>query len=447
MIVHRVAAQDLNEVLITKEYRLEEQELQEGTKPKLPPGSIGILRFATIQEGDRLNQNKRIYPWDTLREVAADFKGKVLANEPVPGFDGHPADDQGYRAGEVAVVLKDYDLDEAQKKIANGVFLIPDTARGRDVLALARLGVPLGVSSRAQGTVQEGEINGQRGSIVQKDLRLRGWDLVLNPSVSTAKMTSLQESRKMPKTITLPEGDIKLEWLKENAPEVFGALNTKNVLELRKLVPDTYKGLITEALQLSRRVLTSLAEVEVASREEAIREAAEAPLLNRIENLTEALRTANDKSANLNEATNTQVALIRDELESTKRQLNEQMSQNRANSALLEEVRSERVRSQVKAAVMEATQGHPLAEMLQVAVLGANPAKGGVRVGKQLTEAYGDVEFPNSVEEALKAVKRQKALLEATGVSTQRGHSQADGDALRAKDFDEHEARLSGARR
>lgn len=109
-------------------------------------------------------------------------------------------------------------------------------------------------------------------------------------------------------------------------------------------------------------------------------------------------------------------------------------------------IKKDKVSNEIKAKILEATDGNPHAEMIRVSVLGVfdkekNPH--GVECGKDLQKTFRHVVFPQSMEEAEGRLNERKALLTHAGVSTEKGKNQGGtGEPAPVNEHAQGESRL-----
>lgn len=146
-------------------------------------GKVGNGRMrlkGKLQEAETKNGNGRVYPRETLRrEVEKYIKGPINEGNALGELD-HP---------EVSII----NLSNASHNIKHiwwedndlmGELELLNTPSGKIAQELILAGIPLGISSRAMGSVK------QLGETVevQDDLQLICWDLVSVPSTPNAYM-------------------------------------------------------------------------------------------------------------------------------------------------------------------------------------------------------------------------------------------------------------------
>jgi len=137
---------------------------------------------------DRPNRNNRIYPRNQMVEEVNRYTSEMIVNSRSTGELNHPTSPEVNleRACHMVTELKQNgDIFEGKSKILS-------TPMGQIVRSLIMDGVKLGVSSRALGRVD----NNKQGVGIVSDFRLVAIDVVADPSVPTAFVNGILESKK-----------------------------------------------------------------------------------------------------------------------------------------------------------------------------------------------------------------------------------------------------------
>jgi len=170
---------------------LDKQQLNEAVNTA--SGSPMIIRGAVIQRANAKNRNGRVYPMDILRREIDRYTDDLVNHNRALGELDH-ASDNVVNLKNVSHNIKkiywDGDDVKADIEILDG----PEFPSGRIAAGLLRRKIPLGISSRGMGSVDEA----RDGSVtVNDDFNLLTFDLVsfestqganfsLNEGVSTA---------------------------------------------------------------------------------------------------------------------------------------------------------------------------------------------------------------------------------------------------------------------
>lgn len=136
---------------------------------------------------DKANRNNRVYPLEQMVEEVNRYSSEMIANNRATGELNHPSSPEVNleRACHIVTELKqDGNIFEGKSKILS-------TPMGQVVRSLIMDGVKLGVSSRALGRVDE-----KNGVGHVSDFRLVAIDVVADPSVPTAFVNGILESKK-----------------------------------------------------------------------------------------------------------------------------------------------------------------------------------------------------------------------------------------------------------
>lgn len=136
---------------------------------------------------DKANRNNRVYPLQQMVEEVNRYSSEMISNNRATGELNHPSSPEVNleRACHIVTELKqDGNIFEGKSKILS-------TPMGQVVRSLIMDGVKLGVSSRALGRVDE-----KNGVGHVSDFRLVAIDVVADPSVPTAFVNGILESKK-----------------------------------------------------------------------------------------------------------------------------------------------------------------------------------------------------------------------------------------------------------
>lgn len=136
---------------------------------------------------NKANRNNRVYPLQQMVEEVNRYSSEMIVNNRATGELNHPSSPEVNleRACHIVTELKqDGDIFEGKSKILS-------TPMGQVVRSLIMDGVKLGVSSRALGRVDE-----KNGVGHVSDFRLVAIDVVADPSVPTAFVNGILESKK-----------------------------------------------------------------------------------------------------------------------------------------------------------------------------------------------------------------------------------------------------------
>jgi hypothetical protein len=132
------------------------------------------------------NRNNRVYPLDQMIEEVNRYTSEMIKNNRATGELNHPTSPEVNleRACHMVTELRrDGDMFFGKSKVLS-------TPMGQVVRSLMLDGVKLGVSSRALGRLEE-----EKGYNKVKDFRLVAVDVVADPSVPTAFVNGILESK------------------------------------------------------------------------------------------------------------------------------------------------------------------------------------------------------------------------------------------------------------
>lgn len=161
-----------------------EKPVDSDGKPRLSKYGNLLVR-GIIQRANALNQNGRIYPKLILEREVKNYLTMVRERRATGELDH--ADSPVVNLQKVSHVITDiwWDKDDVWGEIE----VLEDMAEGKNLKALFKNDIKVGISSRALGSVQKvGEAN-----MVQEDLYLVCWDIVSEPSTHGAFL--MQEAK------------------------------------------------------------------------------------------------------------------------------------------------------------------------------------------------------------------------------------------------------------
>jgi len=159
---------------------------------------LRVIETATQQSGrltiagvasqvDVLNKNGRVYPKATMeREISRMVEGGLSRSDRI-GAVNHPHREP--RVEDLALKFTSLSIDGSDVLFEAEVL---GTSRGKDLEALIRAGVEVGISSRGYATMERGQWKGENASIIQPDFELVTFDAVVEPSVADARIRSLE---------------------------------------------------------------------------------------------------------------------------------------------------------------------------------------------------------------------------------------------------------------
>jgi hypothetical protein len=129
------------------------------------------------------NKNNRIYEEAEVLPHINELKEKVKTNKLLGELD-HPKDFD-ISLSNVSHVIEDLDYDKEKKQVLGRIRLL-NTSKGKEAQALIEDGIPLHISSRAAGTVDEA------GKVKIK--KFFTYDLVADPGFENAELSKVNES-------------------------------------------------------------------------------------------------------------------------------------------------------------------------------------------------------------------------------------------------------------
>ena len=129
------------------------------------------------------NKNNRIYEEAEVLPHINELKEKVKTNKLLGELD-HPKDFD-ISLSNVSHVIEDLEYDKGKKQVLGRIRLL-NTSKGKEAQALIEDGIPLHISSRAAGTVDEA------GKVKIK--KFFTYDLVADPGFENAELSKVNES-------------------------------------------------------------------------------------------------------------------------------------------------------------------------------------------------------------------------------------------------------------
>ena len=151
------------------------------TMSKDADGSV-VLEGVFTQIGVK-NKNNRIYEESEVLPHINELKEKVKTNKLLGELD-HPKDFD-ISLSNVSHVIEDLEYDKDKKQVLGRIRLL-NTSKGKEAQALIEDGIPLHISSRAAGTVDE------QGKVKIK--KFFTYDLVADPGFENAELARVNES-------------------------------------------------------------------------------------------------------------------------------------------------------------------------------------------------------------------------------------------------------------
>jgi hypothetical protein len=142
-----------------------------------------VVLEGVFTEFDVKNKNNRIYEEKEVMPHINELQEKVKTNKLLGELD-HPKDFDVSLAN-VSHVVESLDYDKAKKQVIGKIRLL-NTSKGKEAQALIKDGIPLHISSRAAGTVDE---NGK-----VKIKKFFTYDLVADPGFENAELSRVNES-------------------------------------------------------------------------------------------------------------------------------------------------------------------------------------------------------------------------------------------------------------
>ena len=244
-----------------EETRYDGDVTHEVTEAKGGKGKLHIFR-GIVSQADKRNGNDRVYPRKVLEGAISDLSERL---------DGGTFGEADHPEGRPSVTR----VAGIHRKIwmeANGTVMgesvIPETAMGKDLIAIAKAGGKIGISTRGRGSVRtENWDDGKPAEIIEDDYEMKTWDFVVNQSEKTAMVSELIREHLESKDSGEPEPET--QEIKEST--------MKTVEEFREKHPDLYKTVREECLdslkgefeeEVTKQIETKVAEIKATMEED-----------------------------------------------------------------------------------------------------------------------------------------------------------------------------------
>lgn len=275
------------------------------TKPLLSDVSIVRLSLAEGGEGGRVKvrgefakcgvatENKRVYP-DKVWEKELKRLGKALKERRVFGEVDHPSDGQT-KLGRVSHIITNLSIKDG---LVIGEAEIMPTEAGKNLLALLKANVPVGVSSRGFGSVKTNESG---NDVVQEDYKLVTFDFVADPA-DTDAYPSVSESRGLYEGVEFDADAeqekaiefarrIEAEMVAKKAPLEGDAAKAQEFARRIEGEMGTKKGTSGNVRdEFAAVILDNLSTIRASVRDELRKEMMEDPEIGKAKSVLEALR-------------------------------------------------------------------------------------------------------------------------------------------------------------
>jgi hypothetical protein len=195
------------------ELRLNEEKLNELRELNSQGKPITVVALLTTF--DKVNGNKRIYPYETTKKDFQRYLEEVVRQGNALGELDHN-DEAEVAVTNVSHVIDDvWWKDDGPEKQLFGKIRLLNTPRGNIAKELVLSGIPLGISSRAVGSTEKDYA--KDADVVQSDFHLITYDLVATPSNpgSFLKISESKIIKNFDPSKVLPAGIRIKETLKE----------------------------------------------------------------------------------------------------------------------------------------------------------------------------------------------------------------------------------------
>lgn len=193
----------------------------------------GLVFRGIFQKADTVNANGRVYPRAVLEKALKEYQ-KLIDDNRAVGTLEHPEDNKTYLDRISHKITKVW-MDEDGTVWGEAIAL--DTSAGKELQALLKAKVKVGISSRGWGTVQQQTTeDGKLVEIINDDYVLEAFDVVYSPSTPNAyvfvehKKEVKPMKTKSSKPVRKAYSRYKVERLVENLLKAFSE-ETKHKLQ------------------------------------------------------------------------------------------------------------------------------------------------------------------------------------------------------------------------
>ena len=151
-----------------------------------------ILKDKLIQYADKVNKNGRVYPRSVLNSAVSEYINKYVRINNAIGELDHP-DDSSVSLQRGAINL--LDIYWRGNELRADIEVLNHIPNGKILEGYLMHNITVGISSRAEGSVEE--IDSSEGTIIEvkDDLELIAWDVVKDPSTHSAYITESVNGR------------------------------------------------------------------------------------------------------------------------------------------------------------------------------------------------------------------------------------------------------------
>ncbi len=152
-----------------------------------------MIVVGTIQRADAQNQNGRVYPYKILKKECDRYKQDLVDRKMAIGELDH-TEEPIIQLKNASHIIEDLFWGGPENKDVMAKIRLLNTPMGKVAQEIVASGIPLGISSRAVGSVSKNESSG--ADVVGEDLQIICWDLVGTPSTHNAFL-KLHESKRV----------------------------------------------------------------------------------------------------------------------------------------------------------------------------------------------------------------------------------------------------------
>jgi len=166
----------------------------EADRKKLSEGVLCKVKYPICNVGE-LNKNNRMYEWAVWDGVSQDQDVQdKLGNRTMFAQEEHPEEGSSTRTDRIAGIVTEIVEDRANSKV-HAIFEILDTPYGRIIDTLLKANCGIGVSTRAEGELDEVEEDGKKyHRVIPEKYKLVTVDFTADPSTYGAYPESVEQN-------------------------------------------------------------------------------------------------------------------------------------------------------------------------------------------------------------------------------------------------------------
>lgn len=197
-------------------------------------GKKNYFVHGPFMQCEMVNRNRRVYPINVMETAVNKYIEERVSKNRGAGELNHPSTPT-LNPDRISHLVTELYFDK--NNVMGKAKILEDTVCGKQAKALIEGGFNLGISSRALGSLKEGEFNGERGiKIVQPDLVISCLDLVADPSGPDCYLEGIMEEAEW----VLLNG----EWVQNNLEEAQKQIRKASRKDVEKVALKIFENFI-----------------------------------------------------------------------------------------------------------------------------------------------------------------------------------------------------------